>query len=154
MIGLQEAIAIAGIIVGGATACKGIQEYRRSIMFRRAKWLYSLYHDFYMEPYLKEVREEMDSEEGRNRIEKIIRKEEELSREEEKFLSNFTDYLNFFEFMLYLRKIGALKEDDVKAMFEYYLELFYKSKPIIEYLSKMGFENLTEYLEKHKHSRG
>lgn len=89
----------------------------------------------------------MDSEDGRKRIELIIQKRE-LSGKDEKLLSSFTDYLNFFEFMLYLRKIGALKEDDVKAMFDYYIKLFHKSKPIIEYLSKMGFEHLSEYLIK------
>jgi len=98
MIGLQEVITIAGVVAGAIMALKGIQEYRRSIMFRRAEWLYSLYRDFYM--------------------------------------------------------LGALKEDDVKAMFDYYLKLFYKSKLTIEYLSRMGFEYLAEYLERYKHSTG
>ncbi|MCX8169927.1 MAG: hypothetical protein N3D72_02440, partial [Candidatus Methanomethyliaceae archaeon] len=71
---------------------------------------------------------------------------------EEKLLTSFTDYLNFFEFMLYLRKIDALREEDVKAMFDYYLKLFYKSEPIIKYLSEMGFEYLAEYLERYKSS--
>lgn len=146
---MQEVIAILGIVAGIITAFKGIQEYRRSITFRRAEWLYNLYRDFYVQPHLKEIREEMDSEEGRSRIEQVIQKEE-LSREEERLLSKFTDYLNFFEFMLYLRRIGALEEEDVKAMFDYYLKLFYKSKPIIEYLPKVGFEYLAEYLKKYE----
>ncbi|MEM3382306.1 MAG: hypothetical protein QXI59_04860 [Candidatus Bathyarchaeia archaeon] len=151
MEGLQEVIAIAGIIAGIITAFKGIQEYRRSITFRRAEWLYSLYRDFYIQPYLKEIREEMDSEEGRRRIEQIIQKEKLVEKEEE-LLSNFTDYLNFFEFMLHLRKTGALKEEDVKAMFDYYLKLFYKSKTIIEYLSKTGYEYLAEHLKRYETS--
>jgi len=36
-------------------------------------------------------------------------------------------------------------------MFDYYLKPFYKSKPIIEYLSKMGYEYLSDYLRMHEY---
>jgi hypothetical protein len=150
---LETLIAIVGVasalVTAIVTAIKGIREYKRSIMLRRAEWIYNLYRDFYVQPHLKTVREELDSVEGRSMVEELIRKEV-LTREEEKFLSDFTDYLNFFEFIIYLMKMGALMEDDVEAMFDYYLKLFYKSKPIIEYMKKTGYEYLAGYLEEHE----
>ena len=37
--------------------------------------------------------------------------------------ADFTDYLNFFEFMAYLEDRGQLSKRDVAALFDYYLRL-------------------------------
>jgi len=147
VIGIQEAAAIVAVGAGILTAIKGIQEYRSSVAIRRAEWLYKFYHEFYVEPHLKEVRETLDSDK-KTEIEHIIQKDErELTSSEDKLLTKFTDYLNFFEFMVYLRKIGALKKKDVEALFNYYLWRLSRSKPIMQYLPRAGYGYLFEYLE-------
>jgi len=75
VIGIQEAAAIVAVGAGILTAIKGIQEYRSSVAIRRAEWLYKFYHEFYVEPHLKEVRETLDSDK-KTEIEHIIQKDE------------------------------------------------------------------------------
>jgi len=70
-----------------------------------------------------------------------------LTKAEGAELEKLVDYLNFFEFALYLHKIGTLKREDVRQMFEYYLNLL-KSDVIKEYAQKEGFELLHDYMVK------
>ena len=69
---LETIIAIVGVasalLTAIVTAIKSIREYKRSIMLRRAEWIYNLYRDFYVQPYFKTVREELDSVEGRGMV--------------------------------------------------------------------------------------
>lgn len=152
MIGLMEwVLQIVGIITFAIPAFIGALSYKKSVTYRRAQWLASLYRIFYERDQLKDVRGLMDSVEGRKEIEQIVKKElcervKEITYEEEKRLSEFTDYLNFFEFMLYLKEMSALEEKDVKAMFDYHLRLFRESEVINRYIGKMGF--LDGYLKK------
>jgi hypothetical protein len=129
VVNVQDVITIFGFIAGIVVAWKGIQEYSNSVIVRRAEWLYRLYHEFYVEPHLKEIREEVDSEEGRKKIDSILGKpENSLTEKEMETCIKFNDYLNFFEFMMYLRKTKALKDDDIADMFKYYLESLALSK--------------------------
>ena len=73
-----------------------------------------------------------------------------LTKAEGRELERLVDYLNFFEFALYLHRIGTLERKDVRLMFEYYLELLKKSEVIKKYAQKKGFELLHEYMVKSK----
>ncbi len=143
------AIGAIGGIIGG------ILTYKKSIKERRTEWLYRLFKDFYEDDQFKQIRAKLDSENIRI-LEDAIKKEtnkKELTESEDKFLEAFVDYLNFFEFILYLQKTKALHEEEVKQLFAFYLNLLKnKSKIICEYILKPenGFELLGQYLENQK----
>ena len=60
--------------------------------------------------------------------------------------SEFTDYLNFFEFVAVLEKSGQLKSNEIEDLFHYYLDCLEKSPKIREYLAAKGYEHLGEFL--------
>jgi hypothetical protein len=63
-----------------------------------------------------------------------------------RLLSELDDFLNFFEFIAYLRKRGELKPEEVQAMFDYPLRKIAQDQPIIEYLRRNGYEQLDALL--------
>jgi hypothetical protein len=92
-ISIKDIFDIGGIFAVIIVGWKGVEEYHASIIMRRAKWLYRLYHEFYVEPNLKEIRDEIDSEEGRKKIDAILEKpENSLTEEENKTCIKFNDY--------------------------------------------------------------
>ena len=136
-----------GLVAGIIVAAIGVNGYRNSVKIRRSEWLYKLYNQFYVEPNLKEIRQMIDSEKGICMIKELIAKDEKsLDQKELDRLDQFTDYCNFFEFMMVLKKSGVLKPEDVKDMFRYYLDLF-PSNVIEKYLMKNGFKLLSKYLQ-------
>ena len=141
-------VSIIGLVIVAFTAIAGLIKYGDSVKLRRSEWLYKLYNQFYVEPNLKEIRQMIDSEKGKRMIEElIVRDETSLNEQELKQLNQFTDYCNFFEFIMYLKKSKVLNKNDVKDVFQYYLDLF-PSDVIEKYLEKVGFELLHDYLEK------
>jgi len=144
---VQDAISLFGVLIGGVAAALGLRQYADSVGLRRAEWLYKLYEEFYVEDSLKSIREKLDSDRGREEIESIIRKSEtQLSEAENEELIKFTDYLNFFEFMAYLKKKGAIKRDDIIDMFRYYLDCLRHSTVISSYIPTAGYEMLGSFL--------
>lgn len=144
-------VSIIGLIIVGVPVIFGVIAYNDSVKLRRSEWLYKLYTQFYVEPNLKEIRQMIDSEKGKCVIEELIAKDEtSLDQKELDRLDQFTDYCNFFEFMMMLKKSGILKSEDVKIMFRYYLYRF-SSNIIEKYLMENGFKLLSKYLqENHK----
>jgi hypothetical protein len=113
-------------LMATAGAFVAVLTYYRNSMVERARWLSSLYSKFYEAPDLKRIRKALD-ENAPNAP--VIR---ELVGEED---SDFTDYLNFFEFMAYLEARKQLKKRDVAALFDYYLRVLSKHKDVREYVS-------------------
>ncbi len=139
-------ITAIGVAVGLGAAVVGVIQYADAVKLRRANWLYKLYQEFYVKKNLKEIREKLDSDSGRKEIESLVSKSENsLSETESTTLASFTDYLNFFEFMVYLKKKGAIKREDMIDMFKYYLDCLRRSAPILSYIPKFGFEMLNEF---------
>ena len=62
--------------------------------------------------------------------------------------AEFTDYLNFFEFMGYLKKSGQLSRRDVAALFDYYLACLRKHDAVRKYIvdDSKGYGYLKESL--------
>ena len=143
--------SIIGLAAVVFTTIFGLIPYYDSVKLRRSEWLYKLYTQFYVEPNLKEIRQMIDSEKGKCVIEELIAKDEtSLDQKELDRLDQFTDYCNFFEFMMMLKKSRILKSEDVKVMFRYYLYRF-SSNIIEKYLMENGFKLLSKYLqENHK----
>jgi hypothetical protein len=100
--------------------------YRKSAL-DRATWLSSLYTKFYEADKLKQTRNTLDeSLPDAENVQKMVDDED----------PNFTDYLNFFEFMAYLEERGQLSEKDVAALFDYYLRNLSKHKSVRKYIGK------------------
>ena len=103
----------------------GVLTYWRNSQLERARWLASLYTKFYEALDLKMIRETLDCS-APNSPEVLKLVEEQDAR--------FTDYLNFFEFMAYLKACGQLSKKDVAALFDYYLRVLSKHEGVRKYV--------------------
>ncbi len=80
---------------------------------------------FYEAPDLKRIRKVLDDNSAdAAAVEELVRSED----------SDLTDYLNFFEFMAYLKDRRQLSKKDVAALFDYYLRLLSKHKDVRKYV--------------------
>jgi hypothetical protein len=124
-------------IVGGVAVVFAFLQYRANSRLERARWLASLYEKFYEKDQLKGVRQILDSaDRDASEINKLVTDES----------PEFTDYLNFFEFVAVLEKSGQLKSNEIEDLFHYYLDCLEKSPKIREYLAAKGYEHLDEFL--------
>jgi hypothetical protein len=124
-----DLIKIAVPIIAGTWA---LYLFRENNRLKRAKWLKSLFKKFYESENYKECRKILDSGDRVN-----ISQIEGIELEEK-----FTDYLNFFEFILTLMKLKQIERNEVEMLFDYYLRNIRNIDGIMEYLNKHGFENL------------
>jgi hypothetical protein len=124
-------------IVGGVAVVFAFLQYRANSRLERARWLASLYEKFYEKDQLKGVRQILDSaDRDASEINKLVTDES----------PEFTDYLNFFEFVAVLEKSGQLKSNEIEDIFHYYLDCLEKSPKIREYLAAKGYEHLDQFL--------
>lgn len=64
----------------------------------------------------------------------------------DELVESFVDYLNFFEFIASLWKLGQLRLHEVAMLFRYYLENLTSHAFITVFIKEQGFENLDELL--------
>lgn len=115
----------------------GALAYWRNSRLERARWLSSLYSKFYEALDLKMIRETLDCTSPNSpAVQKLVQDED----------ARFTDYLNFFEFMAYLRACGQLSTKDVGALFDYYLRVLTRHEDVRKYV--MDDRNGYGYLKK------
>ena len=112
--------------------------YRRNSQRERARWAESLYSRFFERSELKAVRDLLDCDATDPQVEQFVKAES----------SNWTDYLNFIEFVAYLHKSRQLSDGDVKALFGYYLGCLRQHPSVITYIQNesKGYEYLREML--------
>ncbi len=111
-------------LAAGAAIIAVFTYYKNSAL-ERARWLSSLYSKFYEAPDLKRIRKCLDENlPNADEITELVRTED----------PDFTDYLNFFEFMAYLEDRRQLSSRDVAALFDYYLRVLSKHKEVREYV--------------------
>jgi len=112
--------------------------YRRNAVLARAKWASSLYEKFYEATTLKQMRERLDSSNDSDLVNEIVIREE----------SAFTDYLNFFEFIAFLKLSKQLKDSEIEALFGYYLDCLNRHDRVKKYIlnSQNGYEGLAKLL--------
>lgn len=58
----------------------------------------------------------------------------------------FTDYLNFFEYVAFLKKSKQLRNRDVEALFDYYLKCLKRHDRVRTYIDNNGYEHLSHLL--------
>jgi hypothetical protein len=92
--------------------------YYQNSQLERAKWASGLYEKFYEEKHLKPIRDKLDVEAANS---EYVR---ELVNDES---TNFTDYLNFFEFIAFLRKSKATRDGSGRGSLRFLPRLFGKA---------------------------
>jgi len=134
----KDLFSIIGTIATVAAVGSAAFVYWRNSRLERAKWLASLYEKFYEKEHLKAIREILDcKDEISLDITKIIRDES----------AEFTDYLNFFEFVAFLKTSKQLKYEEVEQLFGYYLNCLNRRQNVKEYIKSKDYELLSALLE-------
>ena len=112
--------------------------YRRNSTLERAKWASSLYDKFYQATTLKQMRDRLDCLNDSDSVNEIVIREE----------PSFTDYLNFFEFIAFLKASKQLKDSEIEALFGYYLDCLNRHDRVKQYISnpENGYEGLADLL--------
>jgi hypothetical protein len=113
--------------------------YRRNSALERAKWASNLYEKFYEAPTLKQMRDRLDCFNDSDCVNEIVIREEPA----------FTDYLNFFEFIAFLRASKQLKDSEVEVLFGYYLDCLSRHDRVKQYIANAenGYEGLRNLLK-------
>jgi hypothetical protein len=147
MVGGATLILSFAAILGGFLA---LNDYQTKAVAEKAKWLLQLYETLFEGGQFKSVRRKIDYDDIEE-IKALIeadRMDVEFTPDQRVKFDEFTDYLNFFEFIAHLKKIEQLTSEDIRATFDYYLRLLtVKRNPEIrQYLKKEGFENLDRLL--------
>ncbi len=135
----------ASYIAAIALAAGALFQYRKSKKLERAKWMLQLYEKFYEDQRFKRMRDILDcAPAGNSQVQEVVQTEE----------SEFTDYLNFFEFVSYLTSSGQLDDNDVEALFAYYMDCLYNHEPVRSYIfdASKGFQHLSKALEHRRNS--
>ena len=112
--------------------------YRRNSALERAKWASGLYEKFYEATILKQMRDRLDCSNELDLVNEIVIREEPA----------FTDYLNFFEFIAFLKTSKQLKDSEIEALFGYYLDCLNRHDRVKQYISnpENGYEGLANLL--------
>ena len=114
--------------------------YRSQVRIRQAEWLKSLFEKFFENSTYKEVRVWLDYGVLHERL--TVADAGQRQQNEEKF----TDFLNFFEFIGVLHSRGHLPLDQVRDVFDYYLERIRVEEDCREWIDKYSFEKLKALL--------
>lgn len=112
--------------------------YRGNSRLERARWASDLYRDFYTQDKLKTIRDKMDCSANSDDVNQLVIDEG----------SEFTDYLNFFEYIVFLKKSKQLQDSEVEHLFGYYLGCLKRHASVRDYIldPKNGYEGLTKLL--------
>ena len=97
------ALALAAIVAGFLA----ISDYRSRVLAEKSKWFLQLYEKLFENPQYKHVRRKLDYGDM-DEIKVLIRHDAqnlEFSEAQQTIFDQFTDYLNFFEFIA-LRRLG------------------------------------------------
>jgi hypothetical protein len=135
---VAKAAQIGQSVLAIVAAFWALWVYRNNSRRERARWAENLYSRFFEKEDLKRVRDLLDCDPGDPEVSKLVTKE----------TSAWTDYLNFFEFVAYLRSSKQLSRQDVSALFGYYLECLKRHSEVRGYIQNptKGYEHLRKLL--------
>jgi hypothetical protein len=142
-------------MVLAALALWARQNYRRQVSLEQMRWLQQLYDSFYNSDRYKEVRQAIDFDELGQTMELVRRGDadpHQLTLPERAQLDQFTDYLNFFEWLAYLEKEKQLTFRQLDTMFGYYLTRLLqvdRNRPLRRYIQENGYEQLHVLLDRY-----
>jgi hypothetical protein len=135
---IVKIVQILSYIAGAAAAVSAVFVYRNNSRRERARWVESLYSRFFEKGELKQVRDTLDCDSDDAKVNALVTEEG----------SAWTDYLNFFELVAYLRESKQLAAEDVKALFEYYIGCLKRHRVVAQYIrdESKGFKYLRRLL--------
>ena len=133
-----KVVQILSYLAGAAAAVSAVFVYRNNSRRERARWVESLYSRFFEKSELKQVRDALDCDSDDAKVNALVTEES----------SGWTDYLNFFELVAYLRESKQLAAEDVKALFEYYIGCLKRHRVVVDYIrdETKGFKYLRRLL--------
>lgn len=139
-------IAIVVSIAGGII---GLNQYVENSKMKRAEILGGLVDKFYFREDFKEVREWLDKG-GDNKMSDV---EFNNKIDDKVFQAKFSDYLNYFQFIVSLKKLAQLKDADIAMMFHYYLLNLKGNESVMKYIKINGYKELNEYLTSYQYAK-
>jgi hypothetical protein len=116
--------------------------YWRNAKTKRAEWLLALHAKFFESAHYKKMRHIIDYEPA----ELATLRDSVAQGGSDELVEDFVAYLNFFEFIASLWKLGQLNTNEVAMMFEYYLKNLASHPFITDFVAAQGFESLAELL--------
>jgi hypothetical protein len=142
-----QAATITAAIVAAVGGVVAVLNYTRSVRTRRAEWLASLHETFFGSDRFADIRRILDykPEPAYGKLVAAVTNETHDDLADELYR-----YLNFFEFLGSLLKLGQIDEDEIRELFEYDLRMLDGQHPFIrQALRPQGFENLDDLLDRH-----
>lgn len=119
-----------------------VYTYYNNNKVKRGEWLKELFEKFYENNSFSEVRENIEYDSLKSFLEIDDKGMATNKKNEEKFVN----YLNFFEFIAILQFRNHIKDDEVKDMFEYFINKLNDVPFITRYINQFGFGNLEKLL--------
>ena len=127
------------------------------LRFQRLSWLHELFENFYNNDQYKGVRQKIDYEDVEQLLlllDKSDSHPQGLQPEERMQVDQFTDYLNFFEWIAFLKKKHQLGKDHVEALFGYYIDRLLhvnemNDNRLLKYIHAHGYEQLGTLLARY-----
>lgn len=134
---IAGSIAALGTLIAAIFA---LCVYRSNSRLERARWASTLYERFYEKNDLKDIRNALDCPPDSDSISELVLRED----------SKFTDYLNFFEFIAFLKHSRQLRDSEVDDLFGYYLACLRRHDRVRSYIKDPGngYEGLARLFEK------
>lgn len=139
----KDVIQAASYIFAMLAALVAAWSYRKSVRLDRVKWAAQLFERFYEQERYKRIREVLDCEAGAaEAVDSLVLEQS----------AEFTDYLNFFEFVAFLAKERQVPLKYVTRLFDYYLKCLCRHRSVREYVEDQGrsYECLRWLLHKSK----
>ena len=138
----KQVAEILYYVLAGLAALGAFLVYRRNSRLERARWATVLYEKFYESDRYKSVRALVDSPPDSDQVTQLVISEED----------KFTDYLNFFEYVAFLKESKQLRGTEVTALFGYFLDCFNRHERLQKYIENPdnGYEKLRVLLRSKK----
>jgi hypothetical protein len=140
---LLEALKVGASVVALTGGFVGIMTYRRSVRTKRAEWLVSLHEKFFETPRYADIRRVLDyrAEPEYSELAATVARQSHSELADELYR-----YLNFFELLAGLRKLGQISDEEIIGLFDYDLRSLADHTFIMNALESQGFERLPELL--------
>jgi hypothetical protein len=129
-------------IAASIAALGALFVYQKNSKFERARWASQLYESFYQKDNLKGIRDKLDCAADSDEVKQLVAQED----------AQFTDYLNFFEFIAFLKTTKQLGDSEVEDLFGYYLNCLNRHADVRKYILNLenGYEGIAKLIEKRK----
>ena len=132
-----EWLQFTAAVAGGVWAIKLFQS---DVRRRQTAWLFQLFEKFYEKDRYSKIRTILDH----NLEPQLTELKRQIAEDGVKELEEqFSDYLNFFEFIYHLRAKDGVSRRDIDDMFDYYFGNLRRHGFVRTYAAKYGFEGLT-----------